>query len=190
MFYIASDDGNFFSIDGNGRVIKSIPLGMDIEDVCMVGDDIAVMDESLRLIYILDKETFKVKETHSITYSGARNFSFESLTFLPTNNEYIIITEKMPSILFVLNNQFQVINQVTLKISNDISSATFYNGALWILSDEDHTLFKMNPDDFSVEKKWNIPVYNPEGICFDNDGSMRIVSDDMRSMYIFPNPDK
>jgi hypothetical protein len=48
----------------------------------------------------------------------------------------------------------------------------------------------MNPDDFSIEKKFNLPIYNPEGICFDDDGTMRIVSDNMRRLYIFPNPEK
>lgn len=48
----------------------------------------------------------------------------------------------------------------------------------------------MNAADFSVEKKWSVPVYNPEGVCFDNDGTMRIVSDDTQRLYVFPNPEK
>ena len=81
-------------------------------------------------------------------------------------------------------------DQFQIEKINDMSSACYYNHKLWLLSDEDHTVFKMNPDDYTIEKKFSVPVYNPEGICFDEDGTMRIVSDDMHRLFVFPNPEK
>jgi len=189
QYFVVSDDGYFYEIDTNGKVLRSEMLGMDLEDACAVGNNLYVMDESLRRVYVLDAQTWKLKATHTINYNGGRNLGFESITYIPEKKHFIIITEKQPILLMETDENFNVLNEVEIKDISDISSATYYNQKLWLLSDEDHTVFKVSPDDFSVEKKWNIPIYNPEGICFDNDGTMRIVSDDCQRLYIFPNPD-
>jgi len=189
-YFVVSDNGVFCEIDKDGKLLRSEKLGMDLEDVCSVGTDLYIMDESARLIYVLDEQTWKQKAIHSLNYNGGRNKGFESITYIPEKKHFIVITEKMPLIIVETDENFNALNQVELKGISDMSSATYYNHKLWLLSDEDHTVFKVNPDDFSIEKKWNIPIYNPEGICFDTDGTMRIVSDDCRRLYIFPNPDK
>ncbi|MEI7801212.1 MAG: SdiA-regulated domain-containing protein [Bacteroidota bacterium] len=189
-YFVASNNGEFCEIDKGGKLIRSEKLGMDIEDVCAIGTDLYVMDESLRLVYVLDEQTWKLKATHSINYNGARNKGFESITYLPEKKHFIVITEKQPLLLFETDENFNVLNQVNLIGISDLSSATYYNNKLWLLSDEDHTVLKVNTDDFSVEKKYNVPIYNPEGICFDTDGTMRIVSDDCRRLYTFQNPEK
>ena len=189
-YFVASDNGELVEIDKNGRVLRSEKLGMDIEDVCAVGTDLYVMDESLRRVYVIDEQTWKQKAMHFINFNGARNKGFESITYIPEKKHFIIITEKMPILLMETDENFNILNEFQIDHINDMSSATYYNHKLWLLSDEDHTVFKMNPDDFSIEKKFSIPIYNPEGICFDDDGTMRIVSDNMRRLYIFPNPEK
>jgi uncharacterized protein YjiK len=189
-YFVASDNGVFVEIDKDGKVLRSEKLGMDIEDVCAVGTDLYVIDESARLVYVLDEQTWKQKGMHHINYNGARNKGFEAITYLPEKKHFIVITEKNPILVMETDENFNVLNEIELKGISDMSSATYYDNKLWFLSDEDHTIFKVNPDDFSIEQKWNIPIYNPEGICFDTDGTMRIISDDMRRLYIFQNPDK
>lgn len=189
-YFVASNNGVFYEIDNAGKVLRSEKLGMDIEDVCAVGTDLYVMDESLRLVYVLDETTWKLKGTHSMNYSGARNKGFESITYIPEKKHFIVITEKNPLLLMETDEKFNVVNQFEFSGISDISSATYHDHKLYLLSDEDHTIFKVNTEDFSIENKWSIPVYNPEGICFDKDGGLRIVSDDMHRLYIFPNPDQ
>jgi uncharacterized protein YjiK len=189
-YFIASNNGVLCEINSTGKEIRSEKLGMDIEDVCVVDSNLYVLDESLRLIYVLDKSTWKLKASHLVNYNGAANKGFESITYLPAKKHFILITEKDPIVLMETDENFNVVNQVQIKNFSDMSSATYYNNKLWLLGDEDHTVIKMNPDDFSVENKWSVPVYNPEGICFDADGAMHIVSDDCRRFYSFPNPEK
>jgi uncharacterized protein YjiK len=189
-YFIASDDGILYEIDKDGKVLRSRMLGMDLEDICAIGTDLYIMDESLRRVYVLDENTWKQKAMHHINYNGPRNKGFESITYIPEKKHFIVITEKNPILLMETDENFNVINEVQIDHINDMSSATYYNHKLWLLSDEDHTVFKVNPDDFTIENKFNVPIFNPEGICFNDDGTMRVVSDNMQRLYIFPNPEK
>jgi len=194
-YFIANDKGGLYEVDGMGKIIRQRELGWDNEDICTVNGNLYVMDESTRRIFVVDTQTLKVSAVHVLSYEGPRNLGLESLAYIADKHEFVAISEKQPSVMFLLDDNFHVLSQFQVKGFNDISGATYYDHKLYILSDEDHVLVKvdpdkLNPDDFTWEKKWNIPIYNPEGVCFDEDGTMRIVSDQCRRIYIFPNPDK
>ena len=76
------------------------------------------------------------------------------------------------------------------KIARDISSASFHNDFLWLLSDEDRTVLKLNPITYEVIEKWLLPVINPEGFAFDKDSNLVVTCDDMQRIYYFNNPEK
>lgn len=76
-------------------------------------------------------------------------------------------------------------NEYKLKFARDISSATFHEGHLWLLSDEDRTIFKLHPKTYEVLEKWIVPIVNPEGICFDSAGTLYILSDNKDKLYKF-----
>ena len=94
-------------------------------------------------------------------------------------------------LLFELDTDFKITNQTDLSaVASDISSARYYDGFLWLLSDEDMMLLKLNPTTFDVLKKWSLPVINPEGLAFDKNGNILISCDDMQRVYYFNNPEK
>ena len=91
----------------------------------------------------------------------------------------------------ILDSNFKINNQIDLSnIARDISSAYYYQNALWLLSDEDMMLIKLNPQTYEVIQKWSLPVINPEGFTFDKDGNLIITCDDMQRIYFFNNPEK
>jgi len=143
----------------------------------------------LRRIDVLTETDFTVKRSVFLTYNGDRNKGFEGLVYVPEQKKFVAVIEK-PAMIFELNEQLQVTNQLRLKQFKELSSITYHDKFLWLLSDEDHEVMKVNPDDYSILNRWSLPVINPEGICFDANGNLLIVSDDMAELFKFkiPNP--
>ncbi|MEI7508720.1 MAG: SdiA-regulated domain-containing protein [Flavobacterium sp.] len=190
-FFIVSDAGGLFETDKNCKVIRRQPEdGLDFEAVSSDGTYVYAVDETNRTIYKYDIKTLKLIKTFFIPYNGAKNKGYESFDFDKTTNKFVLITES-PVILFELDTDFKVTSQTDLSmIAKDISSARFYDGFLWLLSDEDMMLLKLNPNTYEVLKKWSLPVINPEGLAFDKEGNILISCDDMQRVYYFNNPEK
>lgn len=187
-YWIVSDNGKLFETDLKGEIIKKAKLrGFDFEAVYASGDKVYVMEEMTRTIIILNAENLEVVERHQIPYSGGRNKGFESLTWNPVRERYVIVTERDPVFLYELNKDFQVTNQLEIENVSDISAATFAMNHLWLLSDEDHAILKLDPQSLKRIATYSIPVLNPEGICFYKD-KMMILSDDLNAIFQFLLP--
>jgi len=191
-FFIVSDTGVLYETDKDFNVLKKqVQKGTDFEAVASDGSFVYAVDESNRTIYKYDSKTFKLIKSTVIPYDGARNKGYESFDFNKTTNKFALLTESNPVLLFELDTEFKITNQTDLSsMASDISSARFYDGFLWLLSDEDMMLLKVNPLTYDVIKKWSLPVINPEGLAFDKEGNIVISCDDMQRVYYFNNPEK
>jgi uncharacterized protein YjiK len=188
-FYIVSDNAILYHTDLEGNVLKSTGVdGIDFEAVMFRNNQILVMDETPRKILFYDPNTFEKVRQVPLNYSGGRNKGFEAITYNFAINQYIAITERDPVYIRQLNDDFAVTNEVEFTHARDISAATFHQGHLWLLSDEDMTIFKLHPQTFKVIAKWRVKVHNPEGLAFDDFGNMYILSDDMERLYYFKAP--
>ena len=189
-YYIVSNRGCIAETDSTGKILRQTKYdGSDYEAICVKDNMIYALDESLRRIDVLMESDFKIKKSLYLNYAGARNKGFEGLVYIPEKKKFIAVIEK-PAMIVELNEQLQVTNQLLLKQFSELSSITYHDNYLWLLGDEQHLVMKVNPDDYSIVKSWNIPVINPEGICFDANGNLLIVSDDMSELFKFkmPNP--
>lgn len=185
LYIVSDDEAAVFELDFNGKILRrSETLGIDLEAVCARPDFLYVADETPRKIYQLDYNTLKVTRTFSVPYSGGRNKGYESLTYNETKKCFVLITEKDPIYIFELDHDFRQINEIRWKKARDISSATFHDGFIWLLSDEDMAMFKCDPNTYDVISKFRINVHNPEGIAF-HDGKMFIAADDLERLYFF-----
>ena len=203
-FFIVSDDGFLFETDLEGNVLRKSPVeGTDYEGVWYQDGLIYVVEERHRRILAHDVNTLKPVKTVTIPYQGGRNKSYESITYNPVKKRFIILTEKDPIHIYELDQDFRITHEtrfehkvvyykkflgLSRKISysvRDISAATWFQGHLYLLSDEDRLIMKLNPDTYEVISTWQIPIVNPEGIVFLPDGEMRILSDDREMMYYF-----
>ncbi|MGK4567529.1 SdiA-regulated domain-containing protein [Flavobacterium sp. 3HN19-14] len=190
--FIVSDNGFLFETDTEGKIIRKADYaGLDNEAVYVDEKYVYAVEEVTRKIKIFDVNTLKLERTVNLPYSGGRNKGYEALTFNKAKNKFVILTEKDPVYLFELDADLKVVNEINMsKIARDISAATYYNNALWLLSDEDMTVFKLDPNTYEVLAKWKVPIINPEGIAFDKSGNLLIQSDDMKRLYFFKNPEK
>lgn len=188
--YMVSDNGVLYETALDGKIMREAKFtGYDFEAVHSDNEYVYVADEMTRTIHLYDHKNLQLQRSIRVPYHGGRNHGYESITYNKKKNALILITEDNPIWIFELDNDFKVKNEVKFKGARDISAATWYNDHLWFLSDEDRTVFKINPDTYEIEAAWVIPVLNPEGITFDQNGQLIIVSDDLSKLYYFNNPE-
>jgi uncharacterized protein YjiK len=182
--FVVSDNGYLFQTDLQGRVIKRYDHhGYDYEAVFFHQGLVNVVEERTRKILRFDPADGALQSTNTIPYSGGRNKGFESLCFNPVRNCLVIITEKEPTLIFELGAERQVLNELELAGYPDISSAGFFGGKMWILSDEGHSLTRVDPKTYKTERIFYLPVLNPEGFFFSASGTLHVISDDAATMY-------
>lgn len=187
--FIVSDNGLLYETDLEGKVKRKADLkGVDFEGVWCDEQHVYVVSEMFRNVYTLDKTNLKLLTTQHINYSGGRNKGFESITYNEVKKKFVMLTETDPITIYELDDNFQANNKIPFEAARDISAATWFDDKLWLLSDEDMTVFRLNPNNYEVEASWKIPIINPEGLAFDRQGNMLIVSDDMERLYFFDKP--
>ncbi len=188
-YVVSDDDAAVYQLDLEGKVMrKSKTLGIDLEAVCARPDFLYVVDETPRKVYQLNYANLEVNRTFSVPYSGGRNKGYEAITYNETKKCFVLITEKDPIIIFEFDHDFRQINEMYWKHARDISAATYHNGFVWLLSDEDMTVFKCDPKSYEILAQWRINVHNPEGIVF-KDKEMLIIADDLERLYRFNHPE-
>jgi uncharacterized protein YjiK len=187
-FLAVSDNGLLFEIDKNGRITRKAEFkGVDFEAICIKDEFIYVSDETPRRVYQFKISDFSLINTFYVPFHGGNNSGFESLTFNEDKNKFILISEK-PTIIHEYDATFQKTGEIDIKGYSDISSVVFYKHKIWVLSDEDMTVSRLNATDYKLEKRFKIPVLNPEGITFDGLNQMIICSDDLQTIYTFNDP--
>jgi uncharacterized protein YjiK len=185
-FYIVSDQGILYQTDTLGKITKAAPFtGVDFEGVYSDDKNIYVADERTRRVHVYTQNTLEHTKQNEITYHGGMNEGYEGITFNQKKSCFVIVTEKNPIYFFELNSDLIKINETKLKIASDISAVYFYNDFMYALSDEDQTVFKLDPITYAVINKWKIPVTNPEGMAFDKQGNLVIVSDFEQTIFKF-----
>ena len=188
--FIASDQGFLYETDLEGKVIRKADYEIiDCEGIFVDDKYVYVAEETTRKVKLFDIKTLKLERTVYLPYAGARNKGYEGLTFNKTRNRFAIVTEKDPIYIFELDLDLRVVNEINVsQMARDISSISYHDNFIWMLSDEDRTVFKVNPNTYEVIAKWIVPIPNPEGLAFDADGNMLIQSDDLNALYFFKTP--
>ena len=98
-----------------------------------------------------------------------------------------VVIEKEPTLIWELDSSLHPVKEYPFPMVSDLSGVRWHNGYMYLLSDEDACVLKCRPDDYSILERIKINVINPEGICFDNSGTLLVCSDDMQELYTFHN---
>ena len=190
--FVVSDNGYLFETDLKGAILRRADYkGLDDEAVFVSESKVYVVEEFTRKIKIFSLPNLVLEKTVKVPYYGGRNKGYEGLTYNKAKAVFSLFVEKDPLYVFELNEKLEKVNEIKLgKLARDISAATYYDDHLWVLSDEDRTIFKLNSKDYSVIDKWEIPVLNAEGLSFGADGNLIVASDALQRLYYFNNPEK
>jgi len=187
-FFIVNDGGTFSECDLTGKVIRTAKeKGWDFEAIEIKDDYIYIGDESARKVHKYKKSDLSLVTSYETPYSGPRNSGFESLTYNETKHCFVMVIEKNPVTLYEMDENFKTIKTMPFKGVKDISAARWYNGFMYLLSDEDMEILKCDPNTYEVLEEYSIKVLNPEGIAFDKDGNVVITSDKLQRIYYYKN---
>lgn len=189
QFFLLANKAKLYEMNAQGKTGKALPFsGYDIEAACMADGQLCLIDESLRIVYLLDAASGEVMRSYSLHYEGARNLGFEAVCYLQDTQHFLLATEKAPCLFYEYNKEFQQFNQFSVSGIREVSSMTYYQNDLYVLSDEDATVYKVDPKKHVVIEQWRLPMLNPEGICIDDRGHLLVVSDDMNKLFDFQKP--
>lgn len=185
-FYIANDGGVIYVTDTLGKKTGCAKVqGIDFEGLYADEKYIYAADERTRRVMVYDQADLKLVRQNEIAYLGGMNAGYEAITFNAKKNCFVISTEKNPVWFFELNSDLVKINEVKLKIASDISALCYHDNFMYALSDEDQCVLRLDPVSYEVLRKWRIPVTNPEGMTFDKQGNLVIVSDFEQTIFKF-----
>jgi uncharacterized protein YjiK len=189
-FYVVSDNGYVAEMNNDGTIRRlTDEFAFDLEAVMLHDGELLVVDERTRRVLWLDTIDLSVKRRLTVPYGGGRNKGYEALAWNPLKERYLLITERNPVYIIELDREFRTVNEIDFDRSiRDISSATWHDEHLWLLSDMDMLLLKCDPQTYRILGRWHVPVLNPEGFAFDGSGNLFVISDDRQRMYAFPLP--
>jgi len=187
-FFVVSDNGYLGETDLNGKLLrKTDEIGIDFEGITLTDKGLVTVDETPRRFQLMDKN-WAVILSKKIQYNGGRNKGFESITWNAEKRIFLTATEKDPVHLLDLDENFNVINERRFPFSvRDVSALSIHNGFLWVLSDEDRTIFKCDLNTLQPLRRFLLPIINPEGLTFDQNGNLYVCSDDRERLYFFPS---
>ena len=183
-YYMVSDQGYLFQTDLQGRVLRQAAhAGVDFESLCMDAQWIYVCDERTRRVLAYDKQDLHFHHQVEVPCGGASNEGYEGFTYNSKQHCFLLGKEKNPVMLVEFNTDLHKGKEIPLPGISDLSSLTYFHDHLYVLSDEDQQVFKLDPETYSVLESWKIPITNPEGICFDAQGHLFILSDKDQQLY-------
>jgi len=186
-FFIVSDHGKLFECDLTGKVIrKAAEEGLDFEGVEVKDSFVYVSDETPRKVYKYRKSDLSLVKVYPVSWGGAMNKAFESITYNYTKNCFLLVSQE-PVSLVEYDDNFREIERHPFRGVRDMSGARWYKNELYLLSSKDECIIKCDPSTYAPIEYYKINVLNPEGIAFEAEGNVYITSDDLQRLYFFKN---
>lgn len=185
-YYVVSDEGTIKVKDKDMLTIHTIKkVGYDFEAVCVVDSFIYVVDESNKRILKYNISSYKLVNTYDVKNNSPLNSGIESLAYNKKTKTFFAAMEKGPVTILEFDMNFTQIRKVVVKDFSDISSLTFHGDYLYVLSDEDASLSKLDPISLDIIETKYFHIINAEGVTFNASNEAVIVSDALQNIYKF-----
>lgn len=188
-FLIASDKVNkIFETNLKGEILDTLDYqGDDIEGITFNANIIMIVEEQSNEVIQLTKEG-KIVERFGIEKPfGSGTNGLEGICYHTEKNNYFLINEENPGILYLWNPIEGVIKTIYLNFAKDYSDifADPQNSCLWIVSDESRSLYKC---DYNGKKliEYQLDRKKYEGIVVDSKNELvYLVNDETSELAIF-----
>jgi len=180
MWIVSGGDQRIYRLDTNGVIEKRLPfIGVDLEGITFDATDstLWVIDEYEANITHLDLDG-SILLQKKLLYSFTPNKGPEGIT-IGKNHTIVVVNEKNPSVLFKLDNEYEIAQTYQLTFASDYSDISFNpsDNTFFILSDESSAFFKVN-ENIKVQEKYSLPNGKNEGIAYDEQRNVFYIVND------------
>jgi uncharacterized protein YjiK len=180
-FVVANDEGKFYEIDGNGKILNTNFLGKyDLEGIVCENSRFIFAIENYGIL-IVDRKTLSqnLLPINDLKYL-AKNRGIEGITKIDDN--FILSTQsknKDDALLLVVtlkDNQAKIENKISSNII-DSSGLDYKDGKLYIVSDKKNKLYTYDIKNEKIIKKIDLPHFAIEGVALDNQDNIFFADD-------------
>jgi uncharacterized protein YjiK len=185
---VASDKGDYYEIDREGRILKKKKLGTyDLEGVVCSDEVFTFAIEDEGLLFVDKKNGKKTKVTFDTVWhekriplfvkkNGAEGITSSGDTF------YLAKQAKKKDEAFIAvvhcdHHHPKIIDLIEYKIP-DTAGLALHDGYLYMVSDKKDLLIRYDLDKKKIVRKIKLPKGAWEGIAFDGQGFVYIADDD------------
>lgn len=190
LYTVSDHTGYVYKISLQGKLFSTITCeSTDLEGVTYDEENknIWVVEERNRRLLKLDLQGNTLRQI-SLNISGNDdNKGLEGLTINPTNGHFYCVNEANPGLLIELDENLQIIKEITLSFANDYSGVYYDNSidSLWIVSDEFSTVSKCDLLGKATET-YRLGISKAEGIVVDSKNKLiYVVIDSVEKLYVF-----
>lgn len=184
--FILGDSGDLFIYKKDSLIASKSYDFEDSEGIYVDDKYIYITEERSRKIVLIDQLTLEIFSEFHVPFNGRLNRGFEGISFNKQKNLFVIVTEENPCQIIELNNDFSVFKYIDTPF-RELSDITWYDNHLWVLSDQESKVFKLDPINYKIIDSWDLKILNPEGITFSKE-KMIIVSDNLNRLYYYDLP--
>jgi uncharacterized protein YjiK len=187
LYAVSDQHSNVYEIDpDDGDPVNKLDIkGDDVEGLAFAPDGrMFVADESTAKIWQIDEDGNRHGDPIEVVDAEDGNSGLEGITF-DDQGHLFVAKEKQPPKIYELDTDFGQLDKEKIDFAGDLSALAWdpTDGHLYALSDEDHSLFRLDHD-LDVDKAWKLPIEHPEGIAFDGD-TLYVCSDSESKLYVF-----
>jgi hypothetical protein len=189
-FYLTGDRGRVYSFSQQWSAIRSSEReGSDYQAVCVYEKVVYVRDAGAKKIVAYDAGTLLPQYTFDLPAYIQSTTSGSGLIWNSVRKSFVVTggMQHKLMILAELDSDFQQIHEHRLPISS-LSALSWFDGSLWGYSSDDHTLLRLHPETYTVERSWRVKTKNLRSFCFDKEGNLYMLRGDKPLVYEFRMP--
>lgn len=181
LYTVSDRHSKIYAISTSGDVQHELDVaGKDLEALAFdpVRGEFVIGDEATAKVWHLDA-TGARDDGIELQDAEDGNSGIEGLAFDPAGHLFVA-KEKDPAKIFEVAGATQI-DRDKLGWIADISALAFHGGHLFVLSDQDEALYRVDAG-YHAELAWRLPVKNPEGLAFDGT-RLYVCSDSEERLY-------
>lgn len=190
LYAVSEQNGYLYELALNGFLLNSVNLNaIRPKGISFLSRDTLIIAEEGTGKLVKYTTSGTRLNTFLVNVSTQNGYGLNGVSYSRSRDEYFTVTRQQPSLWIQISNSGTEIKRLEINFTSDLTDVYYddVEGINWLVSSASHLLFKLD-NNGNIIKSWGLPVSYPEGITFDNQNRMYIVSNYDAKLYVFEKP--